>query len=136
MLSGRSERWIGERRERNFNIRIAREIAILRFVESAFQVIDLRADLDASTEQVAIGLAFERRKIRERGECKIDFREGAHAAIVLDLLDEVRREMRGIYEAHKRAFGVGVRDDGARENFFPGCKDHSGCDAITHANLS
>src|SRR5208282_388842 len=135
MLPSRRERRMRKRRNRNLKIWIARKGAVLRCVEGPLQVIDLRADLDTAAEQVAVALGLEPGELRKRGQREIDFRDRPLATVVLDFLNEVGREVSGIDQTHQRAFGVGVRDHGARGNFFPRLEHDASGDAIIHANL-
>ncbi len=113
-----------------------REVAVLRFVESTFQVIDLGANLNAAIQKIAVALALERGEIGQTGEGEIDFCDRSHRTIIFDLLHEVRCEVSGIDQAHERAFGIGVRDHCLGGNFFPG-REHDACgDAILNANFN
>ncbi len=135
MLAGRGKRRIRKRWKSNFNGRIPREVTVLRFVEGALEIIDLRADLDAPLQRVAIALRLKRGEFWKRRNRQIDFRDRPHAAIILDFLYEVGSEVRGIDHSHQGALGVGVRDDGSRGNIFTRGEHDAGSNAVLHANL-
>src|SRR5436309_15221915 len=56
MMAVRRERRIGKRWNRDLKVRMRREVAVLGFVEGALQIIDFRANLDASAKRVAVAI--------------------------------------------------------------------------------
>ena len=56
-------------------------------------------------------------------------------AEVLDFLNEVWSEVRGIDQTHERALGVGIRNDGAGGNLFAGSEHDSSGNAVFDADL-
>ena len=60
VLALRREAGIGERRDCDFQIRLLGEIAVLGFVEGAFEIINLRTDVDAAAQSAIVIFAFER----------------------------------------------------------------------------
>src|SRR5271163_1641391 len=125
MLAGRSKRWIRKSGKRNFNIGIAREVAVLRLVKGALKVIDLGTDLNSPLKQVAIPFCLERGEFRKCRKREINFCDCSRGPVVLDFLNEVRREVRRIDQAHERTFGIGVRNNGSRSNLLTGGEHHS-----------
>src|SRR5689334_10947725 len=99
---GRKRR-IANRRERNVKIRVRRELAILRRIESPLQIVYLRTDVDATRERFRIvratlGERSEGRKSRER---EIHLRRTSGRPIVVQLLEEAWRKIHRIEEAQE-----------------------------------
>src|SRR5215471_11554185 len=117
MLAFWRKRGISECRNRGLKIWLSREVSVFGFVECALDIVDLVADVNASTKGKRITVA-ERRKFRQARQCEIDFCDRPVSAIVLHFLHEVRREMHWISQFEQRAFRIGIGDDGFREYFF------------------
>src|SRR5215831_15083596 len=95
MLAFGSKRWIGQRWDRDLQIRLSREIAVLRFVERAFEVVDLVADVNSAAQCAGLAIV-KRREVRQAGEREIHFGYRSVSAVVLQFLHEVRREVSGV----------------------------------------
>src|SRR5258706_16393899 len=76
------ERGIGQGRNSGFEIGLMREIAVLRFVESAFEIVDLGTDVNASFEGGPVSV-FQSGESWQGGEGEVDFRDRAVAAVML-----------------------------------------------------
>ena len=94
MLAFGRERRIGERRNRDFEIGLLGEIAVLGFVEGALEIIDLRTDVNAAAQSAIVIFAFERGELGQSGERQVDLGDGSRHAIVLQLHYKIRRELR------------------------------------------
>src|SRR6478672_829244 len=98
MLAFRRERRIVERRNRQVEIRLSRKLAILRRVKRTFEIINLRADVNASTEFGFRIIAVHATKRGQTIKREIDLRCNARRAIVAYLRQEVRIEIDRIDE--------------------------------------
>src|SRR5579862_5690575 len=115
VLAFRSKRGIGQRWNRRLQIRLSREVSVLRLVKRPLQIIDLVADVNASLERSVVA-ALQGAELRQRRKCQVNFRYAAIPTIVLQLLYEVRRKMCGIGELEQRAFRIGIGNDRFRRD--------------------
>src|SRR4051812_28143529 len=90
----------------NVHIRMRREVTVLRFVERPFEIVDLRANVDAAGQGTAVLNAGKRGKTGKR---QIDLGRRSHGSVVTDLQTEVRIEIGWIEQAHECCLGIGVR---------------------------
>ena len=89
--TGRSERRVVQRRERDVEIWIGGHLTVLRRVERALEVVDARSDLHASSE---IRWVAHARECRQRAERQVDLRAGSRAAIVSHADEKARDRAR------------------------------------------
>ena len=107
---------------REIEIRSGGKFAVFGSVESAFEIIDFRADVNAAgkrlAETVGTDSACERRKGGEFAERKINFGDRAVGANVADAQRESGIELRRIHEIEECALGVDAGDHRFDGNFF------------------
>ena len=83
-----------------------RHLAVLDAIECAFEVIEVRSDVNSAGKRHRVGNASKR---RQRRECEIDFRHSARSAIVAHLRHEIRRQLRRPDEREKRGLRIESR---------------------------
>src|ERR1043165_6998006 len=100
MLAFRRERRIVDRRNRDVEIRLSRKLAVLRRVKRAFEVINLRPDVNPPAE-FCFRIAVNAAKGRQTVEREIQLPDRARRAIVAQLQQEVWIEIDRIDEVEK-----------------------------------
>src|SRR5438477_739963 len=94
------------------------KLPVLGFIKRALEIINLGADMDAAGERSAIAAGFlQGGEFRQATEREVDFGHGAHRAVMLQLDDEVGRQVYRIYQLEKRASRIGVGNDRLSRNF-------------------
>src|SRR5438105_2866085 len=104
MLSiGRKGR-IQNRRNRDVEIRRARQLAIFGVVKGTLQIINIRPDMNSSGERSERPLIrLKRGKTRQAAERKIHFRDIALCTEILNAIREHRVKLRGVDETKEGA---------------------------------
>src|SRR5690242_13078543 len=108
MLALRSERRIAKRRNRHIEIRLSGKLTILRRVERALEIVNLRPDVNTSTEQRLTIAAVHAAKHRQRIQREIDLRGRARCAVIAHLRKKVGIEIDRIDKVEKRRARIRV----------------------------
>src|ERR1035437_10729867 len=111
MLPCRSERLLPQCGKGRLKVGMLRKLAIFRGIESAFQVVDVRRDLDSAGQEGGIAVrAFE---FRQAAESKVYLGDRTVHPVMLKLLQETRLQILGIDKPEQGALRIGVGDDRA-----------------------
>src|SRR5664280_3420015 len=109
-----------------------RKLPILRGIEGAFQVVDVRRDLDPARQKCRITVrAFEFGQATQR---KVYLGDGPVHPVVLKLLQETRLQILGIDKPEEGALRIGVGDDRASADLVTIGENDPGGSAVLHLN--
>src|SRR5260370_6288212 len=107
VLAFRGEGRIENRWNDDVEIRRVRGFGVLGGVESAFWIVDFRADVDAAGERFEKAFCrIERGASGKRAKSKMDFGEGATRAEIFNAIGEGRIKLGRIDEMEEGALGV------------------------------
>src|SRR6266581_533325 len=127
---------IKNRRNSGVKIRCARKFTVLGIIESAFQIINVRTDMNAAgkrSQRMLIGL--ERGETWQPAESEIDFGDITPCAEVLDAIREDGIELRRVDEVKEGALRIDAGSHGFRGDFFSALENNSRDGTILNANL-
>src|SRR5438309_3677397 len=119
------QRRIGNRGQRDIEIWVRRELAVLGVIKSSLQVINIGANVQSPGEKIAVFSIFKRGELRQSAEREINFGRSSDAAIVAQLNDEIRLQIDGIEQLQQRAPGISVGNDRRSWQLFPALQDYA-----------
>ena len=126
---------IQNRRNRDVEIRRARQLAIFGVVKGTLQIINIRPDMNSSRERSERPLIrLKRGKTRQAAERKIHFRDIALCTEILNAIREHRVKLRGVDETKEGALRIDAGNNRFAGNFFSVLKHHARDRAILEAN--
>ena len=128
VMAGGRKRWIGDGGDGNIQDGMSRELSVLGGVKSPFQVIQLRADVDAACQRRAcrVPSTLERDERRHARQRQVHLGHGSLAPVVLHLDHEAGVEVRGIEQAQESSPRVGIGDHGLASHHLATRQHHAG----------
>src|SRR5215470_1433940 len=106
MAAGRSERRVHHGWNSDIQVGLRRKITVFCCIESAFEIIDIRPDVNASC-QIFVA-APQRRECRQSRQREIYLRDGSYRSISSHLRQESRIEMRWVYQLQKSLVRIDI----------------------------